>query len=359
MKKYIVALLLSLLASPALAGVSCVLPFNLQNGTPADATQVMANYNALVTCLGNAAAAGANSDITSLNGLTTPIPHNAGGSPVYIGGTSTGSNTAQVVSATVPPFLLSTGNIVTFVAGFRSGLATTVNVQSTGVITVYRKTQLGPETTVGSEWSIGDTVMLQYDGTRYICVSCDKELVGAIIDYAGPTTTPIPGWLVADGSCQPQSTYPALFALIGSTFGACGAGSFALPDGRGNVMAGLDNMGSNGNANRLSDCSTHTTLGGLCGAQQQPIVVANLPSAAVFTVTIPAGQGAHVHAGGQASIQTTQSGTPASPIGWSNSATNTASATLPAMSGTAASDGTDTPVLTVQPLQFINKLIKP
>ena len=41
------------------AGVSCTLPFVLTNGTIADATQVMANYNALVTCLGSAAAAGA------------------------------------------------------------------------------------------------------------------------------------------------------------------------------------------------------------------------------------------------------------------------------------------------------------
>lgn len=48
------------------AGVPCTLPFNLQNNTVADATQVMANYNAIVTCLGSAAAAGVNSDITNL-----------------------------------------------------------------------------------------------------------------------------------------------------------------------------------------------------------------------------------------------------------------------------------------------------
>lgn len=35
------------------ASASCALPFTLTNGQPADATQVMANFNALVTCLGS------------------------------------------------------------------------------------------------------------------------------------------------------------------------------------------------------------------------------------------------------------------------------------------------------------------
>jgi hypothetical protein len=39
---------------PGKAVAQCTLPHTLTNGTPADATQVMANYNALVTCLGNA-----------------------------------------------------------------------------------------------------------------------------------------------------------------------------------------------------------------------------------------------------------------------------------------------------------------
>lgn len=56
------------------AGVPCSVPFNLTNGTTADATQVMANYNAILSCLSTSAAAnGSNNDITALNGLTTPL----------------------------------------------------------------------------------------------------------------------------------------------------------------------------------------------------------------------------------------------------------------------------------------------
>jgi microcystin-dependent protein len=68
--------------STAQAGVPCSLPFQLQNNQIADATQVMANYNAIITCLQNAAAAGSNSDITALNALSTPIPPASGGMPI-------------------------------------------------------------------------------------------------------------------------------------------------------------------------------------------------------------------------------------------------------------------------------------
>src|SRR5713226_2655660 len=118
-KRFIAGLFLSLWASVASANVPCTLPFNLQNNTTADATQVMANYNALVTCLGNAAAAGANNDINALAALTVPITPAQGGTPVFVGGTSTGSANAQIVASTTPAtFALTVGYQVTFIAGF-------------------------------------------------------------------------------------------------------------------------------------------------------------------------------------------------------------------------------------------------
>ena len=57
-----------------------VLPVILQNGTTADANQVMANFDAIQSGINtNAAHNGANSDITSLSGLTTPLPITEGG----------------------------------------------------------------------------------------------------------------------------------------------------------------------------------------------------------------------------------------------------------------------------------------
>lgn len=54
------AALALLIASGSDVRAQCTLPYQLTNGQPADATQVMANYNALLTCLNNASPAGAN-----------------------------------------------------------------------------------------------------------------------------------------------------------------------------------------------------------------------------------------------------------------------------------------------------------
>lgn len=59
------------------------LPYNIVDGNAVDATPVMANFNTLQSVTPNnggiAAAAGANSDITSLSGLTTPLSAGQGG----------------------------------------------------------------------------------------------------------------------------------------------------------------------------------------------------------------------------------------------------------------------------------------
>ena len=81
MKKLLFALgFLLALSAPAKAGVPCSVPFNLTNGTVADASQVMANYNAILSCLSvSTAHSGANTDITSLGALSTPITPAQGG----------------------------------------------------------------------------------------------------------------------------------------------------------------------------------------------------------------------------------------------------------------------------------------
>ena len=43
------------------------------------------------------------------------------------------------------------------------------------------------------------------------------------------------GWAFCQGQLLPSSQYPALFSLIGSTYGGDGESSVALPDLRGRV----------------------------------------------------------------------------------------------------------------------------
>lgn len=81
MKKILLAFIFSLIFS-ALAHANCTitaLPFVLQNGTTADATQVMANFNQLFNGVqAGCAGAGANTDITSLQGVTSGAAASAG-----------------------------------------------------------------------------------------------------------------------------------------------------------------------------------------------------------------------------------------------------------------------------------------
>lgn len=153
---------------PALAGVTCSLPFTLTNGTVADATQVMANYNALVTCLTNAAAAGANNDITSLSALTTPITPNEGGSNVYIGTPTVSGNILIIGSATVPTGWANvTGQSVVFVAPVANTTAEQLVVNNQATKNVYKLSSAGPIPLTGGEIVTSQVYQAIYDGTQF------------------------------------------------------------------------------------------------------------------------------------------------------------------------------------------------
>lgn len=73
------------------------LPFSLTNGTTADATQVMANFNQIVNNVNaNGAHNGANSDITSLSGLATPLSVGQGGTGAAAAGATLLANLGLV-----------------------------------------------------------------------------------------------------------------------------------------------------------------------------------------------------------------------------------------------------------------------
>ena len=152
--------------------VVVTLPFTLQNGQVADATQVMSNLNALVTGFLSAAAAGANSDITALLGLTTPISYLVGGSSAYIGATSTGSANAQVVAAFTPAsYSLTSGKRALFTAGFTNTGATTFNLNSTGATAVRKSPPAGLAALTGGEIIAGNPVEAIFDGTFLVLLT--------------------------------------------------------------------------------------------------------------------------------------------------------------------------------------------
>ena len=94
-----------------------------------------------------------------------------------------------------------------------------------------------------------------------------------ILPYAGSTAPT--GYLVCAGQSLLTSTYADLHEVIGYDYGGSGA-SFNLPDLRGRVIAGLDDMGGTA-AGRLTN---QTNLGDTSGTQSVTLTAAQsgLPS---------------------------------------------------------------------------------
>lgn len=169
------------------------LPFTLQNGTTADATQVMADFDGVVDDVNNNAAHnGVNADITALTALTTPITPAQGGTSVYIGGTSGGAANVQTLANPSPNgFALAAGNRVSFIAGFTNTSAATLNVNSLGATNVFRQTPAGPVALTGGEIIAGNTVEVEFDGTQFVLFNSAAEVggVGPLTSLASATTT--------------------------------------------------------------------------------------------------------------------------------------------------------------------------
>lgn len=102
---------------------------------------------------------------------------------------------------------------------------------------------------------------------------------GSVFDYAG-TAAPS-GYLLCFGQAVSRSTYSDLFTAIGTTFGSGdGSTTFNLPDLRGRVAAGKDDMGGSA-ANRITSGGsgiTGTTLGAAGGTQTHTLTTAEMPA---------------------------------------------------------------------------------
>ncbi len=105
-------------------------------------------------------------------------------------------------------------------------------------------------------------------------------LAAGIVAPYGGTTEPT-GWLFCYGQNVNRLTYAALFAAIGTTYGAGdGSTTFGLPDLRGRVVAGQDDMGGS-SANRLTNQSgglNGDTLGASGGSETHTLTTPEIPA---------------------------------------------------------------------------------
>lgn len=299
-------------------------------------------------------------------------------------GTSVGTNT---ITATFPGSLsaYAAGQAYSFKAGGTNTGAATLNINSLGAKAVQK---LGAALVAG-DITLADIVSVEYDGTQFQLLSPARTPVltangvpltklesgtqgdipfynsagnmarlgigtagtvltsqgaaadpvwsggtvptGSVIDFGG-TAAPT-GFLLCYGQAVSRSTYSVLFGVIGTTFGTGdGSTTFNIPDIRGRVTAGQDDMGGS-SANRLT---------GLSGGVDGDVLGA---AGGLETHSLTDLQnGPHTHTGG-VSTPTSHRGT----------ATSSFSLTQAVSTG---SSGSGDPHNNVQPTIIMNKIIK-
>ena len=101
--------------------------------------------------------------------------------------------------------------------------------------------------------------------------------VGTVVDYAGANAPS--GWMLCYGQSLSRAAYPALFAVIGTTYGTASGSTFNLPDCRGRVSAGADNMGGAAAGRLGADGGmSGVAIGSTGGDQTHSLTIAQMPA---------------------------------------------------------------------------------
>ena len=109
---------------------------------------------------------------------------------------------------------------------------------------------------------------------------------GVVLPWAGTSTSAPSGYLTCYGQAVSRSTYADLFGVLSSVYGdGDGSSTFNLPDLRGRVIAGKDDMGgtsadrlTNAVAGQNSEGVNGDNLGAAGGLETNTLSVSTLPS---------------------------------------------------------------------------------
>lgn len=277
--------------------------------------------------------------------------------------TTGGTSTAYTVTSyqVFDTLAHMSGHVIAFTPHATNGATVTLNVDGLGA---------KPLRSAPSVELLAGTLI---EGTPYTALYDNSDAVWYLHNFYGnPYNTPLGGGLLFFGTSVPNSsfvfpygqaisrtTYSALFTMFSTTYGSGdGSTTFNVPDVRGRVVAGKDDMGGS-SANRLTNADNGVdgdTLGATGGIETKTLATANLPA---YT---PAG----TNSGGAASFtfqtQTNyQSGSNAGAI--NNIAANGFGSpsgttfTQPTFAGTPQG-GSSTPFGVVQPTIIANILLR-
>lgn len=244
-----------------------------------------------------------------------------------------------------------TSNVsVSFPAG--AGGIFEVSNSTTGNFTVTLNNANG-----GTSIILPQRILLQVscDGTNVV-VSANAIPVGTVLTTAASTADP--GFLLCYGQALSRTIYAALYARIGTAYGAGdGSTTFNIPDERGRASFGKDDMGGTP-AGRITIAGGNfdgTVLGGSGGQQSNVVNKANLANFTLPATTEFSPSGQSNMTVGQGSWQAgadpgpNLAGNGTYSIGWGDTTT---------WKTTVASGGSSTPLPTLSNALIYNKQIK-
>jgi microcystin-dependent protein len=190
---------------------------------------------AALTLSGALGGAGATfSGTVSANAFSGPLTGSVTGNVTGNCSGSSGSCTGNSATATTATNLSGgTASCTSFTASGNASIGGTLSV--TGAATLGSATGVTMTSTDNST-ALATTAFVQ------TAVSGIGLPPGVIMEYAANPTNAPTGWLYCRGTAVSRTTYAALFAIIGTTYGAGdGSTTFNLPDLRGYFVRGFDN----------------------------------------------------------------------------------------------------------------------
>jgi microcystin-dependent protein len=258
---------------------------------------------------------------------------------------SAGTSTAYTLSYSVAPGALVDGmtHLVQFHAA--NGNAATLNINVLGAIPLQYYSA-GAWRAVPANLFNTDTICrVAYNAAAgaYRLLMPGAPETGELKPFAG-TTAPA-GYLLCFGQAISRTAYAGLFAVLSTQYGVGdGSTTFNLPDLRGRVAAGKDDMGGSA-ANRITGTTVpNSPQLGAAGGQQTNTATTTVAGSASGTLNGNA-------APSTAEVAAANSGTGASPVAHDHSVS--VNGTLAVSAG-----GTSSAFSVVQPTIILNQMIR-
>ena len=284
-----------------------------------------------------------------------------------IGGGLTVGGTANAITLTSASAIASyaNGQVFAFIAGSTNTGATTLNVNTIGAKAVMKATGNGAAALNGAEIQSGCIYSVQYNTSlnggagAWLLINPTVNGVepGMIFDYGGSTAPT--GYLLCYGQAVSRTTYAALFAVLSTTYGTGdGSTTFNLPDYRGRVSAGKDDMGGT-SANRLTNQSgglDGDTLGATGGSETHTLTEGQLASH-THTGTTDS-DGGHTHTYDKIANSRGGEGGNSGYANYEFTSTATGGTGVHSHAFTTAAAGSGSAHNNVQPTIILNKIIK-